>query len=78
MTEEEFLNIVQSWYDRTHKLREISENALETKKRKQKAFKLFLEMAGRMQNVCYNYSLIKMRHCIPNYKNGGFNININD
>ena len=60
-TEEMFMELAESWYQRTHRLREIAENETELPERKKKALKLFLIMAGRMQKI----GLIACRMRLP-------------
>lgn len=46
-----FWDIAENWYQRTNKLRQIAESETETPMRKQKAFKLYLTIIGRMNAV---------------------------
>jgi len=50
-TQKEFWAIAEIWHQRTHRLRELAENELETPVRRSKALKLFLLMVPRMQMV---------------------------
>jgi hypothetical protein len=50
-TKQKFWELAENWHQRTHRLRELSQNETETPERKAKALKLFLIMLGRMQSV---------------------------
>lgn len=48
-TPETFWIAAECWYQRTHRLREVTERYTESPQRKNKALRLFLVMAERMQ-----------------------------
>lgn len=50
-TAEQFWIAAETWYQRTHRLREVAESETETPERKSKALKLFMIMMGKMQIV---------------------------
>ena len=50
MTEKQFWETSECWFQRTHRLRRLSESETETPERKRKATKLFFIMFFRMQD----------------------------
>lgn len=58
MTRQEFDNIGDGWYKRTHALRAILENQNETPERHEKALDLFYKMVIRMIRVQKMYQRI--------------------
>lgn len=66
-----FYVLAETWYQRTHKLREVFYNENESKERRLKAGKLFFIMFQRMHNVL-NESTKRSQPKMPiRYKNGG-------
>lgn len=70
-TQKEFWELAENWYQRTHKLRLVTENENETPERRSKALKLFLIMAGRMQKVTKMATDITMPKAPTNFERGG-------
>lgn len=60
MNKEQFWAMAESWNQRTHKLRLITESELETAERKARALKLFLIMFGCMQKIAQAAAQVSM------------------
>jgi hypothetical protein len=50
-TRKDFYQVADVWYNRTHNLRCVWQNDLETESRKVKAYRLWFEMYQRMMNL---------------------------
>ena len=70
-TDRQFWEVAESWYQRTHRLREVTESDNETPERKSKALKLFLIMAGRMRVVSQIAIKINTPNPPQHFKVGG-------
>jgi hypothetical protein len=70
-TEKEFWELAETWYQRTHRLREITEKENETPERKKKALKLYLIMVDRMMKVSSMAIKIRTPKAPINYERGG-------
>lgn len=73
-TQQDFWTAAETWYSRTHRLREIAESETETHKRKQKALKLFLIMLGKMQIIARKAFEISQPMPPKNFREGGIKI----
>ena len=51
MKEKEFWDMANNWHQRTHRLREFSEDQSKPYDKRRKAFRLFLNMANRMLKI---------------------------
>lgn len=73
-TPEDFWIAAECWYQRTHRLREVTERQTETPQRKRKALRLFLVMVNRMQR-CGQLAFTMQQPKIPTgMKRGGLTI----
>jgi len=70
-TEKEFCEFAETWYQRTHRLREVTENKNEKPERKRKALKLFLIMVDRMMKVTTMAAKIRTPKAPMNFERGG-------
>lgn len=70
-TEKEFWELAETWYQRTRRLREVTENKNETPERKSKALKLFLIMVDRMMKVTTMATKIRTPKAPSNFGRGG-------
>lgn len=71
ITEKQFWEIAERWYQRTHRLREIAEDENETPERKKKALELFSIMVIRMMKVARMAVEIRTPKPPTNYQQGG-------
>lgn len=62
-TKEDFDNVLNSWYNRTVKLREIAENPHESVERAKKATLLYWQMIGKTTTMIVKS--IELRHYKP-------------
>lgn len=70
MTKREFDTIAETWYQRTHRLREIAFSPDESDSRKSKALKLFKEMFVRMQSII-QAAIVQSQPMPPKYPSSG-------
>jgi hypothetical protein len=72
MNRQEFEAMAESWYQRTHRLREYYFDECRDQRKRDKAFRLFLEMTGRMMNISQTYIQMTMPPPPKGFKEGAY------
>ena len=72
MDRQEFEKMAETWYQRTHRLREYYFDETKDQRKRDKAFQLFLEMTGRMMIVSQMYAQITMPPPPKGFKEGSY------
>ena len=70
MTKQQFNIMADTWYQRTHRLREVAFSPDESDSRKSKALKLFKAMFVRMQSII-QAAIVQSQPMPPKYPSGG-------